>query len=157
MTVVLRAAAEEDVRFVWEVNNHPSVRALSFSTEPIPWETHQTWFARVLADPARELFVIEDDGERAGVLRLDNDEGVPGQVVLSIAVAPGRRGRGVGRRALEGVLGAAKPSTRRIVALVRPDNEPSLKVFERAGFERDGTRVVGDVESVAFVLGRDPA
>jgi len=55
----LRCAAEGDSRTIWSWANDPETRAHSFSTEPIPWEKHTTWYAapdgrRVQAPPHRD-------------------------------------------------------------------------------------------------------
>ena len=57
---------------------------------------------------------------------------------LAIGVVPGRRGQGVGRRLLEGLLAAARERGYPAVSLsVEPDN-PARRLYERAGFRQVG-------------------
>jgi RimJ/RimL family protein N-acetyltransferase len=130
---LIRRAVIGDARFFWEVNNHPSVRAQSISTEPIPWETHEPWFARKIADTNALLFVAIVDDVRAAVVRFDLAEG---EATIGVAVAPSFRGRGIGARIIVGAteeLGRDRPRARP-VAWIRPDNVASRRAFERAGY-----------------------
>ncbi len=138
--LTLRPASEDDVRFVWEVNNEPTVRAQSISTDPIPWEAHQRWFADTLERDDRDLRIVEDNGERCGVVRFDLDDST---ATISIALAATARGRGLGTRSIDRgcEMLCERGEIDRILAFVRPDNVASVKAFERAGFEfQEATR-----------------
>ncbi len=65
----LRRARADDIRILWEWANDSEVRAASFSSAPIPWETHVAWFTEKMA-PARSLIFIAEDEERCA-LRAD--------------------------------------------------------------------------------------
>ena len=58
-------------------------------------DEHVSWLAGVLADPARSLVVVETAGSPVGQVRLDLPPASPVPTV-SIALAPGARGRGLG-------------------------------------------------------------
>lgn len=135
--IAVRPATSDDARFVWEVNSHPSVREQSIRTEPIPWESHVRWFERALANEAMLMLVAEDDGHPVAVVRF---QATPEGALISVAVAPGARGRGIGtrvieeatRRAAERKMGAVA------IALVRPSNAASLRAFSAAGYAPAG-------------------
>jgi len=61
-----------------------------------------------LGDPARRLFLLEDEAAHAvGLLDLALDAPEPGEVTLALLVlAPHRRGLGLGREAAEGACAA---------------------------------------------------
>jgi ribosomal protein S18 acetylase RimI-like enzyme len=61
-----------------------------------------------LADPARRLFLLEDDtAQVVGLLDLALDAPEPGEATLALLVlAPRRRGLGLGREAAEGACAA---------------------------------------------------
>jgi UDP-2,4-diacetamido-2,4,6-trideoxy-beta-L-altropyranose hydrolase len=142
--LTLRRAMPSDARFVWEVNNHPSVRSESLSTAAIPWETHRAWFASKLVDPRTAFFVCACDGISAAVVRFDVDDQI---AVVSVAVHPDHRGRGLGTRAIVEAtarLAVSHPAVTP-VAFVRSGNKASLRAFERAGYDRTGDRVLGGV------------
>ena len=59
---------------------------------------------------------------------------------LTIAVVPSRRGRGLGKELLEGLLAQAREDGYRSVSLsVEPEN-PALHLYERHGFQKVGER-----------------
>jgi RimJ/RimL family protein N-acetyltransferase len=150
----LRAAGDADCRRIWEWANAPSVRAVSFSQDPIPWERHQEWFRAKLADPACSFWVaVREDGTPVGEVRFD-PEGA--DQVVSIIVAPEARGRGYGSAILR--LGTRKlfDATRadRIHAYIKPGNDASVGLFRRAGFAEQGDVTVRGARALHFVLVR---
>lgn len=59
----------------------------------------------------------------------------------TISVAPGHRGRGLGRLLLERLVGAAAGAgARRMHLEVRADNGPALALYESTGWQRCGVR-----------------
>lgn len=125
----LRPATADDARRIFEWANDPTTRAVSFSSEPIPWETHVAWFARKLADPACRLYVVCDDDEPVGQVRLDH-EGA--RATISVAIAEPHRGRGLGVAAIRAAL--LESEAEAIDAFILDDNARSIAAFERAGF-----------------------
>ncbi len=124
----LRAAtwADADLLYAWATD--PITRAASFSPGPITPEDHRRWLRAILRDPQRRLLLAQ-----AGTVRLARDGEA---AVVSIAVAPGCRGRGEGRRLLDALIAwaAATGFCRRLTAWVRHDNPASLRLFAAAGF-----------------------
>jgi RimJ/RimL family protein N-acetyltransferase len=111
-------------------------------------EQHEGWLASTLADPNRTLLVVEQNAEPAGTVRFD-DEGERAEI--SVTMAPGRRGGGLGARAIREAAElelAARPRLREVVAVVQKSNNRSLRAFERAGYrgppegEREGSVVL---------------
>jgi ribosomal-protein-alanine N-acetyltransferase len=67
-------------------------------------------------------------------------DGYDGQV-MTVGTRPDAQGRGVGRMLLDALLDHARELGAGDVLLeVRVDNEPALRLYERAGFERFGRR-----------------
>lgn len=131
----LRPARVSDSRQVWAWACDPLTRRMSFSMDPIPWETHQRWFADKLADE-RCLFyvVIDSDDEAVGLVRFDVH--AEQEATISISIAEPHRGRRLGIEAIRLGCEAARRE-RGIVAIdayVRPGNVASLRAFSQAGF-----------------------
>ena len=153
----LRRTQPSDCRFLWEWANDPEVRSMSFSAEPIPWGRHVEWFTSKLSDPSAILYVATDETEHpVGQVRCD----VYGRrAVLSLNLGPQFRGKGWGRK----MLLLAKDEIFRdsdvdiIDAFVKPDNEPSLRLFEGLGFYREGLENVQGQQAVHFVLTKNSA
>ncbi len=125
----LRPATAEDARRIFEWANDPSTRAVSFSSEPIPWETHVAWFERRLADDACQLFLACDGEEPVGQVRLDHDGA---RATISVSIAAEHRGRGLGVAAIREAARVADVEA--IDAFILEDNARSVAAFERAGF-----------------------
>lgn len=133
----LRPATNDDAALLFAWTNNAEVRRWSFSHEPVAWDEHVAWLGRVLADPARRLFVAVEDGEQVGMVRLDDDGGVSD---VSLSVAPEARGRGLAVP----IIRAACALAETVVAEVIPGNERSVRAFTSAGFvvaRRDESKV----------------
>ena len=137
--VTLRPATAADRDWFWSVNNAPDVRRQSVRPEPIPYADHCRWFAARLDDPRTQLFVVEVAAKPVGVLRCDLDDAAP-DAVLSLALADGQRGRGLGRAAVRLASDAllTRPDVARVLARIRPDNAASMRAFAAAGFDPAG-------------------
>lgn len=114
----------------------------------------ETWWAELAARPRRDYVVaVGAGGDVLGYAGLD----VAGDTadVMTIAVTPSARGRGVGLRLLHELVRRA--TERRATALlleVRADNEPARKLYQRNGFELISTRPryyqPGDVDALVL-------
>ena len=135
----LRPAGPGDCRLYWEWANEPAVRVASFSTDPIPWETHQAWFSARLADPHTRLYVAEDEGRPWGQVRIEGSRGGQGEIAFSIAAA--HRGQGLGgpllRAAVRTVFSEGGLDT--LTGDVRQQNVASSRAFETAAFDEIGS------------------
>lgn len=119
--------------FVWQTDS--TTRRYSFHPEPPAWDAHVRWLQTRLADPGCLFHVVLADGEPAGVVRLERRcvAGLREACEVSIAVASEFRGRGVGATAL--ALARALAPDVPLVARVKPENEPSLRLFAAAGYQ----------------------
>ncbi|MEZ5182877.1 MAG: bifunctional UDP-2,4-diacetamido-2,4,6-trideoxy-beta-L-altropyranose hydrolase/GNAT family N-acetyltransferase [Acidimicrobiales bacterium] len=140
--LAMRPVGPGDVRTVHELNDDPAVRAVSWSSEPIPWADHERWFAARLADPRSHLYLGHaPDGSLVGLVRFQVEARV---ATIGVVAHASQRGRGwgaalidAGVRRLEADLGAGggiEPMVR-IDALVKPGNEASSRAFLDADFD----------------------
>jgi RimJ/RimL family protein N-acetyltransferase len=152
--VRLREAREEDCRLLWEWTNDPEVRTASFSTAPVPWDDHRSWFHSKLADPSCLLYIATDGaGRPIGQVRFD----VRGAAaVVSTSLDRRRRGQGYGAaviRLTSRALFEAAP-VEAIHAYVKEDNKASATVFAKAGYTNTGAALVHGQPALRFVLRR---
>ncbi len=151
----LRRVEAADCKLLWKWANDPVVRAASFSTEPIPWEEHKAWFSTRLADANCRMFIALEEGTPLGQVRLEaiGDR----EAEIDIGVAPGQRGRGWASRMLQRAAREAfrDGSTSRLRAFIRPDNQASVRAFEKAGFRLIGEANVRGHRALHYVLDRD--
>jgi RimJ/RimL family protein N-acetyltransferase len=149
--VTIHKAALEDRDRVYSWANDPDTRAMSFNTQTIAYADHIQWFTRMLANDPPTIFVAKFNKEACAFVRLDPDE-EKGSAQIGINLAPGKRGLGLGKQVLEAASDlAAALGYQFIVALIRPDNLASIRSFERAGYRRDGQRLVQGIEAFRYL------
>jgi UDP-2,4-diacetamido-2,4,6-trideoxy-beta-L-altropyranose hydrolase len=138
----------DDAALLWRWANDAETRRNAFDPAPIPYEAHVGWLERRLASATTRLLIFSDEAGPVGQVRFDV---AGGMAEIDIAIAPERRGQGLGtamlREALTG-LRAEWGERIRPRAHVLAHNERSLRMFRRCGFrevgvrERDGVRAV---------------
>ena len=125
----LRAATEEDRDLLLEWRNDARTRMASQHTSEVHKDDHLKWLASSLRDDKRVLMVAEDDDTPVGTVRADLKDGV---YELSWTVAPGARGRGIGKAMVALFVSQLSGP---IQAKVKKDNRPSVRIAEFAGLQ----------------------
>lgn len=121
--IVLRALTAADLPRVLEIE------AESFA---VPWR--RDTFDGLMARDDSDLVAAVCDGELCGYAAiwtiLDQSE------LGDVAVAPGHRGRGVGRRLVQAAMEHARArGAREIFLEVRESNKGAIRLYEEMGFE----------------------
>ena len=137
----MRDATLEDLASIVEIYNStiPS-RIVSADTEPVSVEQRLPWFRE--HDPSRRpILVAEEEGEVVGWITLsDFYDGRPAYhstAEIGIYVREGHRRRGIGGLMLEETIRRAPDlGVKTLTAGAFAGNEPSLRLFERFGFQR---------------------
>lgn len=140
--MTLRRAEIGDARRVFEIRNHPQSRVFFHHQEPLVWEGHLAWFSRQYSDSQKNVcLVAEVDGMVNGYCRLDARE--EGGWLLSVAVDPDARGRGIGSALVSEAFVCASAGDK-IYAEVLTSNPASRALMEKMGFclERETDRVL---------------
>jgi spore coat polysaccharide biosynthesis predicted glycosyltransferase SpsG/RimJ/RimL family protein N-acetyltransferase len=136
--VDVRPASAEDADLLRRWRDDPATRAASRSSAEVDPDEHRAWLAGVLVDGNRHLLVGSDGTGDVGTVRWDRVD--DGEWEVSITVAPDRRGEGLAGRLLaagESWLAGREPATNTLLAAVRADNQPSLRLFRSAGYLPD--------------------
>lgn len=152
----LRPATADDCRRIWEWANEPAVRAVSFSSEPIMWEQHVTWFTRKIGDASTRLWIAEQDGAPLGQVRFDL-EGL--DATISISLDASRRRKNLGALLIWSACQKLfrNSAVKTIHAFIKLDNAASIRAFEKAGFEPGGETEVKGCVALRFELKRSAA
>ena len=120
---------------------------------PVSDVDHDTWIESMLARRSDlVIFVIEDEtGKTIGTCQLTNINWVHRSAELQIRIAPGAQGRGLGTLAIEQLceFGFRDLGLHRINLHVWATNHRAIRVYEKAGFQREGL-----LREAAFVDGR---
>lgn len=133
-------ATEEHARLVMEWRNDPTVSQASLNQNPKTWpaffeEYKNSYFSCARLRP---LFFLLD-GKRVGFLRFDPfvDEKQPHLRGCSVSIMMVKevRGQGLGSRVLREIQPVARSLGYDVLyAEIRPENEGSIRAFEKAGF-----------------------
>lgn len=129
------------MRRVFELSNDPLVRANSIHSEPIEWAAHEKWFANALINQRLKFYIAESAaGALIGQVRFEEKED---GCLVSISLAAAFRGTGLAQTVLLKAMDAS--GLQCFMAEICADNQPSLSLFKRCGFElqADGSFVAG--------------
>ncbi|MGA2174146.1 MAG: GNAT family N-acetyltransferase [Verrucomicrobiota bacterium] len=115
--------------------------AVRLFAETDPWRHLGTTLAQcreVCQDAAYLIFVARCEGERCGVVVLQQ-RGVAGSPYVKwIATAPGQRSRGVGAKLLEFAENYFRPKARHMFLCVSSFNPRARAFYERLGYKQVG-------------------
>ena len=123
---------------------------------PTPWS--RSMFAGELAKPSSICLGAFEDDQLVGYLIVSRY--VDAWHVMNVAVATGRRRRGVASELLNALFDRTRDDDRRGYTLeVRVSNAGAISLYERLGFERRGVRrgYYTDNREDALIMWRDPA
>ena len=102
------------------------------------WDA-RSWWEELAARPRREYVAAQDGGNLVGYAGIDDQGDVAD--VMTIAVVPSARRRGIGRVLLDALLARARARGAHDVILeVRADNAAALALYADAGFTTVRTR-----------------
>ncbi len=160
--MIIRDASEPNLPAIVDIYNATvPTRIVTAELEPTTVEARLPWFREHSPD-RHPFWVAESDGRVIGWL--DFKKFLPrcayrGTAEISVYVDEHFRRQGVARRLLEEAIGRG-PSLgiTTIVGLIFAHNEPSLRLFDRLGFERwgllPGIARLDDVERDLAIMGR---
>jgi len=148
--ITLRPARLGDDKLLWQWANDAEVRAASFSREPIPWGAHVRWLAERVVDK-NTLFLIAEGSDKnpIGQVRFDI-AGTGAELNISLCNEKRRSGLAVPTIHAAVLELFSQRDCDRVDAYVKPENVASVRVFERAGFERIGMTAVKGNPAIHF-------
>ncbi|MFF3498006.1 GNAT family N-acetyltransferase [Streptomyces sp. NPDC003247] len=128
----IRAATEEDLPHIVRLD------AEAFPGDPYPYFV----LRQLLASFPHFVFVLEDGTDLGGYV-LSTPPDAARSWILSLGIAPGLRGQGLGRRLMTRILGHLRAAGVRSVSLsVEPGNDSAVALYRSLGFvpDPDGPR-----------------
>ena len=132
----LTLATSEDVRFIFELANDPSVRAQAINTGAIAWDDHVNWFSQKLRSSETKIYIARAWKKLLGQVRLDRQAD---GWLISYSIVANQRGLGLGTQLIAEAMKLHRGDL--LKAQVRNDNVASMKVFEKLGFEKRPVKV----------------
>ncbi|GAB3642739.1 GNAT family N-acetyltransferase [Spirosoma arcticum] len=138
-----RPAQPADAQLYFDWANDPDTRRQSFNSNPISPETHAAWFTRKLTDSTALLLIFENEtGEAVGQVRFERTPvaDMPDEIIIGVSVDARQRGKGLASQLIELGCAACRKQWGAVTihAYIKPDNQASVRAFERAGFKLSG-------------------
>lgn len=153
--IKIRRANISDCKSLFDWRTDELSRTMSFNNASLSIEEHNLWFEKSLSSVDRQLYIGELGNEKIGVCRFDFKQSELCAEV-SINMNPACRGRGLGKKFLfESVENYLEKNQYKLLAKVKLNNLPSLKIFESAGFEffssnEDTISLIRDFKDITF-------
>lgn len=136
LSFAIRKTMDEDLMPLFDLANDPLVRSVSLSSETITLDTHKQWFQKTMQDPLQLMFTLLDGRANfLGQLRFDLRQ--EGKAIISISLVSSSRGFSLAHKIIRQGIRIIKKlhPNKTVIALIKPGNIPSIKSFEKAGFE----------------------
>jgi len=133
----IRLANESDVNKTFEWATDKVIRAYSFSKSQISLNEHSNWFLKKIKMDSCYYFIASVGHKDAGSIRFDLKDD---SAVISYLLDSGFHNQGLGivllKKGLMALVQMNDVRVKEIVGYVIPENIPSVKAFERLGFEK---------------------
>ncbi|MFB6222349.1 MAG: GNAT family N-acetyltransferase [Haloarcula sp.] len=139
--VTLRTIEDEDVPFLQEMINDPSVRHELSASQPMTEQAEREWIeSETSLDSENVHLLICVDGDRVGTVGLISVATQPGNAEIGYFLSPDTWGNGYATDAVRTLVdyGMQERRLHRVYAKVLAGNEGSQRVLEKAGFEQEG-------------------
>ena len=124
---------DSDAILAWRNDNRTG--NMSFTNKIISKDAHDEWFKESLKLSGRYLYIGLIGNQKIGLCRFDVDIEQQ-ESKVSINLNPEFRGKGLASKLLyEGIKNFKKDWQISIIAQIKKENIPSIKLFERCGFK----------------------
>ncbi len=146
----IRAASVADAEQLHAIHMHPAVYPQLLQ---LPYSTTETWVTRLQDTTLRHTLVAEQANDIVGCtgLRLNSCERIKHRGYLGMAVKYSHQGKGVGSALMKAVTDLADQwlNLKRLELTVYPDNEATIALYQKFGFE-----IEGELQDYAFRYGK---
>jgi phosphinothricin acetyltransferase len=142
MDLQFRNATLHDLPRIVEIYNSVIAgRMVTADTEPVTTESRLRWFSDHEPEH-RPLWMVHDEGKDIGWVSFQSFYGRPAYKAtaeISVYLDETERGKGYGEKILRYALNSCKRlDIETVLGFIFAHNEPSLKLFDKLGFEKWG-------------------
>lgn len=134
--IELKDFTPDDFQCLYGWQTTPGIRKFFRNPEPPTWEDHVKWCKGLLENTTEYPYIINYEEQAAGFIRItrldtadDNEE-----YEISILLDPEHRGQSIAQQAL--TITKKRFGNSVLKAYIYPENASSIKLFEKAGFNR---------------------
>lgn len=147
--LTIREINSEDKNITFEWANDELTRQNSFDCNPISFETHSTWFDSKINNKNSFYFIGELNGTPVGLVRFDTKDN---KLIIGITISQKYRGQGFSSKLLRDACAIVREQSKLpIVALIKKENIPSLKSFDKVGFKFQNEIKINDIEAYEYL------
>ena len=142
--VTLRPLERGDLHFVHVLNNNRSVMGYWFEEPYESFVELEELYRKHIHDQSERRFIVEDaGGERVGLVELVEIDHLHRRAEFLIMISPDHQGRGFATAATHRAINYAFRvlNLYKLYLLVDVDNARAIRIYERAGFQREGLLV----------------
>lgn len=136
----IRPLERNDLPFIHQLDNHRSTMALWFEEPYESIDELTSLYDKHIHDVTERRFVIDLDGEFAGVIELVEIDYIHRTTEIQIIVRNAYRGRGLAKQAVRKGLDYAFNilNMHKVYLYVDVDNEIGIHIYESIGFKKEG-------------------
>lgn len=152
LSISIRKATENDTEITYRWVNDEGTRKNSFSSEPITFSNHESWFLSKLINTDSEYFIVESGGQAAGIVRFDKDPKSQ-NYIIGINIAPEYRGKGLSDKFISMACQLFFTNHHHTIdAYIKSANLASVRSFEKANFILNDQLVINGMQTLKYQL-----
>ena len=141
--VILRAIEKQDLPYLKKLMNDPENEKFVVGWSiPVSDSGQEEWFAKINKSNSTIRFAIELDKEFVGTCILSNIDWKNRNLGINIKILSEYKGRGIGKDTIITSIKYAfeELNMNRIEANILEYNVPSISLFEKCGFKKEGCK-----------------
>ena len=140
LSVKLRPLEREDLRFVHQLDNNASVMRYWFEEPYEAFVELSDLYDKHIHDQSERRFVVECDGEKAGLVELVEINHVHRRAEFQIIISPEYQGKGLASRAAKLAMdyGFTVLNLYKLYLIVDKENEKAIHIYRKLGFMVEG-------------------
>ena len=139
-SVKLRPLEREDLRYVHQLDNNASVMRYWFEEPYEAFVELSDLYDKHIHDQSERRFVVECDGEKAGLVELVEINHVHRRAEFQIIISPEYQGKGLATRAAKLAMdyGFTVLNLYKLYLIVDKENEKAIHIYRKLGFTVEG-------------------
>lgn len=138
--IKLRPLERVDLQFVHQLDNNASVMRYWFEEPFATFTELQSLYDQHVHDQSERRFIVECDGQRAGLVELVEIDHVHRRAEFQIIIAPYHQGRGLATHATHLAMeyGFKVLNLYKLYLIVDTENKKAIRIYTRMGFQTEG-------------------
>ena len=140
MSVKLRPLEREDLHFVHQLDNNASVMRYWFEEPYEAFVELSDLYNKHIHDQSERRFVVENGGEKVGLVELVEINHVHRRAEFQIIIDPLHQGKGLASQAAKLAMdyGFSVLNLYKLYLIVDQENEKAIHIYSKLGFEIEG-------------------